>query len=504
MAGLTVDRLLPGINNALNGMIIDAVAATQGVDKSAERLIIENCDLSSVDAGEAVWVWEHKDGDQSTPLDVIGIVRSAKKIYSEADCATDRERYWWDQVRQPLIYVIIRLYDGAGHPGALAVAAQIRDHYANGEKIVVRNSIHGSTLERNGQELSATVFRKLASTLTPCNNSCDTGLLDDPTLRQMGIPIEKREGVVSSCAMAIECLPGRGLLLADPPKPIPADEAAARAALAVRARDQLAGVTKSERAFPQLAKYHRHDGRSAAGLVAHDPVRASDRHAEAWREASREVADLHGRAIEGWRRARERLLGGDVSRRAVEHAVLVSGLKPGGDGSFLRKADRPEDRALSGVHEAVLRHRGGPELLRELGGDPRAELLLAHLGYSEYVPMDRALAQHRFGCDEIAAHGLLAEHPEWLAGWDHGDCCSISAPLPAAWLHWLAAPRYARTVGLPVVGGDRAGLLEASMPPNGGPWPAEQTAALERSWSRRFGDLGASLLYFAAISPTGA
>lgn len=485
-------------------MVIDGVAASQGIDKSAERLIVENCDLSSVEAGEAVWIWEHKDNDQSTPLDVIGIVRFAKKIYSEDDCATSRERYWWGLVRQPLIYVIIRLYDGAGHPGALAVAAQIRDHYANGEKIVVRHSIHGSTLDRNGSELTSTVFRKLASTLTPCNASCDTGLLDDPTLKAMGFSLEKREGVVSTCSMVLECLSGGGPLLADPAKTAPED-AASRIAVVREVWRQ--GVSKSEPRFGQsfraLAKYHRHDARLATGRAAHDPLRASDWHAQAWTIASRDprVVALHDRAVEGWRRARERLLSGDTIRAEVEHAALVAGV--GRERAF----DPVSDLWLSAAHEAVIRRRGdGAGLLGELEliDDLRGCSFLAHLGHAEFVPPDRALAQHRFGCDELTAHAALAEGDEWSRAWDHGDCCGFGAALPAAWLHWLAAPLYARRAGLPAISGDRTGLWDATMPANGGPWPASQTADLERSWSRRFGSLGASLLHFAATSTSGA
>lgn len=490
------------ISNALSGMLLDGVAATQGVDKSAERLLIENCDLSSVSAGEATWLWEHRKGANSTPLDVVGSIRSAKKIFSEDDCANDREKYWWGEVRQPLIYYTCRLYDGAGHPGALAVAAQIRDHYANGEKIVVRSSIDGSTLEREGNILKSTIFRHLAATIQPCNNSCDTGVLDDPMIAKLNL--QKREGEINVCAIATECVPGRGPLLEDPgARPYPPERAQQLIAVARRTWADLRKAVLPEK--NSLVKYHEHDGRSAFGIPIHEPSRTSDRHAEAWKRASsdRRAVDLHDKAMEGWRRARERLLAGDVTRRDAEHASLVSGIQlagisPGPILKSLTKSAYP-DPAISMLHEAVVRRRDdGLGVLRDLGldGDPRGGLMLAHLGYSQFAPVDSALAQNRFGCDEEQAQRVLAEGKEWMTGWDHGDCCGIRAALPASWLHWLAAPRYALTAGLPAVAGDRSGLWEASMPPNGGPWPADQTAALERGWSRRFGDVGALMLYF--------
>jgi hypothetical protein len=163
-------------------MIIDGIFASETPDSSGEIISIKGCDITDLNNGTGCVNYEHKSGDgpNSTPLDIIGTILDAKKIFKQEDCGNERENMYWNKVKVPFIYGRARLYDGAGHPGAMAAAAIIRDHAANNEKILLRYSIEGSTIERDGQYLNKTVARRVAATIKPCNRSCDSGILADP------------------------------------------------------------------------------------------------------------------------------------------------------------------------------------------------------------------------------------------------------------------------------------------------------------------------------------
>ena len=164
------------------GMLLDGIFGSEAIDSSGEILDIEGADISDLEEGKGVFNWEHRgeDSDGASPNDVVGKIIYAKKIFKESDCENDREKGYWNQVKMPFIYGVGRLYDAAGHPGAVALAAQIRDHHANGEPILARFSVEGSTLEKKDNRLLRSVIRRVAITLKPCNKTAHSGLLADP------------------------------------------------------------------------------------------------------------------------------------------------------------------------------------------------------------------------------------------------------------------------------------------------------------------------------------
>jgi hypothetical protein len=176
----------------INGMIIDGIAASEAIDSSGEILDVGGCDITDFNNGTAVLNYEHsgssghKDGKES-PIDIIGKIIYGKKIFKEADCEDERQKMFWKSVQLPYIYIKARLYDGAGHPGAMAAAAMIRDHLANDEKILLRYSIEGSTLDRKDNKLLRSVARRVAATIKPCNRSCDSGVVSDPNAGQAAV-----------------------------------------------------------------------------------------------------------------------------------------------------------------------------------------------------------------------------------------------------------------------------------------------------------------------------
>jgi len=163
-------------------MIIDGIAASEAIDSSGEILDVEGCDISSLENGDGLLNWEHRgeDAKGASANDNVGHIIYAKKIFKEEDASDQRQRNYWNMVKLPYIYIKSRLYDGSGHPGAIALAAQIRDHVKNNEKILCRYSIEGSTLKKNGNRLERSIARKVACTVKPCNKSCVSGVVFDP------------------------------------------------------------------------------------------------------------------------------------------------------------------------------------------------------------------------------------------------------------------------------------------------------------------------------------
>lgn len=166
-------------------MIIDGILGSEALDSSGEILDVHGADISDLVEGRGVLNYEHKgvDEKESNGQEIVGKIIYAKKIYSPQDCSNAREQMFFNMVGLPIIYGISRLYDGAGHAGAQALAAQIRDHNANNEPILVRYSVEGSTLERdpqNKQKIDKSIIRRVALTLKPCNKSAHSGLLLDP------------------------------------------------------------------------------------------------------------------------------------------------------------------------------------------------------------------------------------------------------------------------------------------------------------------------------------
>lgn len=169
---------LPRIAMKFLGMVIDGILGSEAVDTSAEVLDIKGADISRLTIAN----YEHKGPSDKAGNgeEVVGKVLYSKKIYKADDCDNDRQLEYWNKIKLPFIYGIIRLADGAGHRGALALAALIRDYDAHDSKNGLSFSVEGHTVERDGQTLKATIIKKVAITHGPCNHATALGLLADP------------------------------------------------------------------------------------------------------------------------------------------------------------------------------------------------------------------------------------------------------------------------------------------------------------------------------------
>ena len=164
------------------GMIIDGILASEAIDSSGEVLDIAGLDISSLEAQDGVLNYEHQSSEDKGVhgQEIVGRIVYVKKIFSLKDCDNDRQRDYWNDLKLPYLYGICRLLDGAGHEGAKGIAAQIRDAQANGEKILARYSIEGTTMSKDGNRLATAIARRAAITLRPCNRTAVSGLVEDP------------------------------------------------------------------------------------------------------------------------------------------------------------------------------------------------------------------------------------------------------------------------------------------------------------------------------------
>lgn len=163
------------------GLLLDGVFASEAIDSSGEILSIKGMDISTFDEGKGLANYEHKDSSgDSNGQEIVGKVVYVHKIFNEDDCLDDRQKLFWKRTKVPFLYGVVRLYDGAGHDGAKALAASIRDSVAHEEPIIVGFSIEGATLQRDGNKLKSTIGRLVALTTKPCNKQAVSGILADP------------------------------------------------------------------------------------------------------------------------------------------------------------------------------------------------------------------------------------------------------------------------------------------------------------------------------------
>jgi hypothetical protein len=156
------------------GILLDGIFASEQVDSSGEILLVEGCDISTLDK-DGVANWEHNNDDAE---DIVGKVTYAKKILKESDCENERQLRFFKHAKGPYIYGIVELLDEEEHPGASAIAAMLKYSKKRKEPLVVGFSIEGSTLEKDGNLLKRTLARRVAITIKPANKNCISDVLE--------------------------------------------------------------------------------------------------------------------------------------------------------------------------------------------------------------------------------------------------------------------------------------------------------------------------------------
>jgi hypothetical protein len=149
---------------------IDMCGGSQLRDTQGEMLSVEGADISELEAGKGRFNDNHGKGFFNS----IGRVTAAKKIFKEEDCDDDRQKYYWNKVRAPYIYVRGFLYDDEDHPNAKAAAAILRNVHRSDCPLKLKASVEGGVISRGISDttlLARTKIHSLALTFTPANNA---------------------------------------------------------------------------------------------------------------------------------------------------------------------------------------------------------------------------------------------------------------------------------------------------------------------------------------------
>jgi hypothetical protein len=147
---------------------IDMCAATEIRDSQGELLDIQGTDISNLVGGFL------NDNHSQGFINRIGRVTEAKKIFKEDDCENDRQRYYWDKVKTPYLYVKGVLYNDEDHVNAKAAAAILNNIHKVDAPLKMKASVEGSTVARGIKDssiLSRTKIKGIALTFTPANQT---------------------------------------------------------------------------------------------------------------------------------------------------------------------------------------------------------------------------------------------------------------------------------------------------------------------------------------------
>jgi hypothetical protein len=146
---------------------IDGIASSQAIDTAGEIVDIMGLDCSSLLG--AAFNYEHKS---DVPAQIVGKVLEFKKIFSEKDCETDRQKYYWQKLTMPFLYVLGRLFDDKKE-SSKEIAALFRDDAENPtEPKMVGFSIEGAKVNKEGMTITRSIARKVTITNMPANKTC--------------------------------------------------------------------------------------------------------------------------------------------------------------------------------------------------------------------------------------------------------------------------------------------------------------------------------------------
>lgn len=149
---------------------IDMIAGSQLRDTQGEMLSVEGADISELQSGNGRLNDNHGKGFFNS----IGRVTGAEKIMKSEDCKNDRQKYYWEKVKAPFIYVTGVLYDDDDHPNAKAAAAILRNIHRADTPLKLKASVEGGVVARGISDsnlLARTKIHSVALTFTPANNA---------------------------------------------------------------------------------------------------------------------------------------------------------------------------------------------------------------------------------------------------------------------------------------------------------------------------------------------
>lgn len=149
---------------------IDMCSSSQLRDTQGEMLNVEGADITELELGKGRLNDNHGKGF----FNCLGKVTAAKKIFKAEDCEDDRQRYYWNKVKSPYIYVKGVLFDDEDHPNAKAAAAILRNIHKTDCPLKVKASVEGGVVSRGISDpalLARTKIHSVALTFVPANQA---------------------------------------------------------------------------------------------------------------------------------------------------------------------------------------------------------------------------------------------------------------------------------------------------------------------------------------------
>lgn len=149
---------------------IDMCSSSQLRDTQGEMLNVEGADIADLVAGKGRLNDNHGKGF----FNCLGKVTAAKKIFKAEDCEDDRQKYYWEKVKSPYIYVRGVLFDDEDHPNAKAAAAILRNIHKTDCPLKVKASVEGGVVARGERDpalLARTKIHSVALTFVPANQA---------------------------------------------------------------------------------------------------------------------------------------------------------------------------------------------------------------------------------------------------------------------------------------------------------------------------------------------
>lgn len=149
---------------------IDMIAGSALRDTQGETLDLNGADISELERGTGRLNDNHGKGS----FNCIGRVTHAKKIFKAEDCDDDRQRYYWEKVKSPYLYLRGVLFDDEDHPNARATAAILRHIHKADCPLKIRASVEGGVISRGLKDpsiLARTKIHSCALTFVPANQA---------------------------------------------------------------------------------------------------------------------------------------------------------------------------------------------------------------------------------------------------------------------------------------------------------------------------------------------
>jgi hypothetical protein len=149
---------------------IDMCAGSQLRDTQGEMLNVEGADISELENGKGRINDNHGKGF----FNCLGKVTTAKRIFKAEDCEDDRQRYYWEKVKSPYVYVKAVLFNDEDHPNAKAAAAILRNIHKTDCPLKVKASVEGGVVSRGISDpalLARTKIHSVALTFVPANQA---------------------------------------------------------------------------------------------------------------------------------------------------------------------------------------------------------------------------------------------------------------------------------------------------------------------------------------------